>query len=42
MDVGSDTLPAGGGSVLVGLALSSHDNTALASERFDSVFVTEE
>jgi regulation of enolase protein 1 (concanavalin A-like superfamily) len=39
-EVGSDTIAIGTGPVLIGLALTSHDNTALATATFDFVVVT--
>jgi regulation of enolase protein 1 (concanavalin A-like superfamily) len=38
--VESETLPIGTGPVLVGLALTSHDNAALANAIFESVSIT--
>jgi regulation of enolase protein 1 (concanavalin A-like superfamily) len=38
--VGSEVLPIGSGPVLAGLALTSHNNAALATATFDSVSVT--
>lgn len=38
-DVGSDTLAIGTGPVLAGLALTSHDDAALAAATFDSVVI---
>jgi hypothetical protein len=39
-DVGSEVLPLGTGPVLVGLALTSHDNASLATATFDNVVVS--
>jgi regulation of enolase protein 1 (concanavalin A-like superfamily) len=41
VDAGSDTLPIGSGPVLAGLALTSHDDGALATATFDQVAVVE-
>ena len=38
--VGSEDVPVGTGEVLVGLALTSHDNTTLATAMFDNVSIT--
>jgi alpha-galactosidase len=37
--IGSEHLPIGLGQVLVGLALTSHDNTTLAAATFDNVII---
>lgn len=38
-EIGSDTIDIGTGPVLVGLALTSHDNMMLATAAFDGVVV---
>jgi len=37
--MGQDTLPIGIGPALVGLAVTSHDNNALATAVFDHVLI---
>jgi regulation of enolase protein 1 (concanavalin A-like superfamily) len=38
--VGEETLPIGSGPVLIGVALTSHDNTAIATASFEGVTIT--
>ena len=39
IEVGSDVIDVGAGPVLVGLALTSHDNGALATATFENVTI---
>jgi hypothetical protein len=38
-DIGQDTFPEMTGTVLVGLAVTSHDNSALATAHFSDVLI---
>jgi len=40
VDVGTDVISLGDGPALVGLAVTSHDNSALATATFDNVSLT--